>query len=116
MRTTCEQKRHEEPMRVGLQLDLRNPPQWHKPWREFYAEAIDMVIEAERLGIDVIRIPEHHLWDDGYIPQPLTFLAALAARTTRIRLMTGISILPLHSPVEIAEQAALIDCISGGRV
>jgi len=103
-------------MRVGLSFDLRNPAQWFKPWKEFYAEALDLICAAEDLGIDIIKVAEHHLFADGYMPQPLTFLSAVAARTSRIRISTGITIAPLHSAVEIAEQAAVVDCLSGGRL
>jgi alkanesulfonate monooxygenase SsuD/methylene tetrahydromethanopterin reductase-like flavin-dependent oxidoreductase (luciferase family) len=59
---------------------------------------------------------EHHFWDDGYMPQPLTFLAAAAARTSQARLGTNILIAPLQHPVALAEQVAVIDSISGGRI
>ena len=103
-------------MRVGLSFDLRNPRQWHRPWPEFYRATLDLIVEAERLGIDIIKIAEHHLFDDGYSPQPLTFMAAMATRTSTVRISTGIMILPLHSAIEVAEQAAVIDGISNGRV
>jgi len=103
-------------MRVGLSFDLRNPKQWRRPWRDFYGASLDLISEAERVGVDVIKIAEHHGFEDGYIPQPLTFLAAAAARTSRIRLSTGILTAPLHSAVEIAEQAAVVDGLSGGRL
>jgi len=103
-------------MRIGLSFDLRNPKQWHRPWRDVYAATLDLIVEAERLGIDIIKIAEHHQFDDGYMPQPLTFLAAVAARTSRIRISTGILTTPLHSAVEIAEQAAVVDGLSGGRL
>jgi alkanesulfonate monooxygenase SsuD/methylene tetrahydromethanopterin reductase-like flavin-dependent oxidoreductase (luciferase family) len=72
--------------------------------------------EADRLGLDAIKVAEHHGFEDGYIPQPLTVLSAAAARTKAIGLATGILIAPLHHAVEIAEQAAVVDGISGGRL
>jgi alkanesulfonate monooxygenase SsuD/methylene tetrahydromethanopterin reductase-like flavin-dependent oxidoreductase (luciferase family) len=102
-------------VRLGVTFDLRNPGDWRRPWPEVYAAALDFAAEADRLGLDVAA-GEHHFWDDGYIPQPLTFLAAVAARTERARLATSVLIAPLHHEVELAEQAAVLDCLSGGRL
>lgn len=103
-------------MRVGLYFDLRNPPQWATDPARLYSFTLEMCEEAERLGIDSLWVSEHHAFDDGYLPQPLTMLAAIAARTKRARLGTAIVVAPLHSAVEIAEQAALVDIISNGRL
>jgi alkanesulfonate monooxygenase SsuD/methylene tetrahydromethanopterin reductase-like flavin-dependent oxidoreductase (luciferase family) len=103
-------------MRLGLALDLRNPPAARQSFPDLYAQTIDLIAHAEASGIDVVKVGEHHCFADGYMPQPLTFLAALAARTGSIRLATGILIAPLHAAVEIAEQAAVVDCLSAGRL
>ncbi len=76
-------------MKVGLYFDLRNPPQWHVEWSRLYGFMLEMCEEAEHLGIDSLWVTEHHGFDDGYLPQPLTMLAAMAARTKRVRLGTG---------------------------
>jgi len=103
-------------MRVGLYFDLRNPPAWPTDWSRLYGFTLEVCEEAERLGCHSIWLTEHHLFDDGYLPQPLTMAAAVAARTGTVRIGTGIVIAPLHHPVEIAEQAAVVDIISSGRV
>ncbi len=103
-------------MRIGISFDLRNPAPWFQPWERHYGATLDLISAAEGLGVDIVKFTEHHQFADGYIPQPLTFMAAVAARTRRIRISTGILIAPLHSAVEIAEQAAVVDCLSGGRV
>jgi alkanesulfonate monooxygenase SsuD/methylene tetrahydromethanopterin reductase-like flavin-dependent oxidoreductase (luciferase family) len=103
-------------VQVGIGFDFRNPAQWWRPWKEYYAANLELIQEAERLGLDAAKSCEHHLFEDGYMPQPLTFLAAVAARTSTIRLSTGVLLAPLHHPAEIAEQAALVDCLSGGRL
>ena len=103
-------------MDVGLYMDLRNPPRWQRPWHEFYAHALDTVEAAESMGIESIWLSEHHLFEDGYLPQPLTFAAAIAARTTRMRIGTAVLLAPLRSAIDVAEQAAIIDLISGGRL
>jgi alkanesulfonate monooxygenase SsuD/methylene tetrahydromethanopterin reductase-like flavin-dependent oxidoreductase (luciferase family) len=74
-----------------------------------------MCEEADALGCHSIWLSEHHLFTDGYLSQPLTMAAAVAARTRRARIGTAIMIAPLHHPVEVAEQAAIVDIIAGGR-
>ena len=103
-------------MDVGIYFDLRNPPAWATDWSRLYGFSLELCEEAERLGCHAIWLTEHHLFDDGYLPQPLTMAAAVAARTSRVRIGTGVLIAPLHHPVELAEQAAVVDIISSGRV
>lgn len=83
-------------MRVGLYFDLRNPGRWRRDPTELYGAFLELCEEAEHLGIDSVRVTEHHGFDDDYLPAPLTLLAAAAARTRRIRLGTGIVVAPLH--------------------
>ncbi|MCU1389931.1 MAG: luxA 2 [Ilumatobacteraceae bacterium] len=103
-------------MRTGIYFDLRNPPQWAADPARLYAFTLEMCEEADALGCHSIWVSEHHGFDDGYLPQPLTMAAAIAARTTHARIGTAIMIAPLHHPVAIAEQAAVVDLISGGRL
>jgi alkanesulfonate monooxygenase SsuD/methylene tetrahydromethanopterin reductase-like flavin-dependent oxidoreductase (luciferase family) len=77
---------------------------------------LDRIQEAERLGAGSVWVSEHHLFEDGYLPQPLTFAAAIAARTTKARIGTAIMIAPLRPALDLAEQAAVVDILSGGRV
>ncbi len=101
---------------VGLYFDLRNPPQWHTDPTRLHSFTLEMCEEGERLGAQSLWFTEHHLFDDAYLAQPLTFAAAVAARTRRARIGTAIIIAPLHAPPEIAEQSALVDILSGGRL
>jgi alkanesulfonate monooxygenase SsuD/methylene tetrahydromethanopterin reductase-like flavin-dependent oxidoreductase (luciferase family) len=103
-------------MRVGLFVDLRNPPRWRRPWREHYEAVVARLAAADEMGIDSIWLTEHHLFEDGYLPQPLTFAAALAMRTRRARLGTAILQAPLRPSADIAEQAAMVDILGGGRL
>lgn len=103
-------------MKVGLYFDLRNPSEWHADPASLYAFTLELCEEADRLGIDSVWFTEHHRFDDGYLSQPLTMAAAVAARTRECRIGTGIIVAPLHNPVEIAEQAAIVDLVSGGRL
>jgi len=103
-------------MRVGVYLDLRNPAQWRRPWADHYARSLAWIEEAERLGADSVWLSEHHFFEDGYLPQPLTFAGAVAARTRRMRIGTAILLAPLRPALQIAEEAAVVDCVSGGRL
>lgn len=103
-------------MRVGVYLDLRNPAPWRRPWADHYARSLEWIEEAERLGADSVWLSEHHFFEDGYLPQPLTFAGAVAARTRRMRIGTAILLAPLRPALQIAEEAAVVDCLSGGRL
>lgn len=103
-------------MRVGMYIDMRNAPEWRRPWTAHYGRWLERIEEAERLGADAVWLTEHHFFGDGYLPQCWTFAAAIAARTSQVRIGTAVALLPLHQPVELAEQIALVDVISGGRV
>lgn len=103
-------------MRLGLQIDMRNPPEAKRSWAEHYARWLDRIAEAERLGCDAVWLPEHHLFDDGYLTQPLAFAAALAMRTQHMRIGTAVLLAPLRPPILIAEEAALVDLLSNGRL
>ena len=103
-------------MRLGLYFDLRNPAPWARPWPEVYGRALDLVVEAERLGAASVWFSEHHLFSDGYLPQPLTFAAAAAARTSRVRIGTAVLVAALRPAALVAEEAAVIDQLSGGRL
>jgi alkanesulfonate monooxygenase SsuD/methylene tetrahydromethanopterin reductase-like flavin-dependent oxidoreductase (luciferase family) len=103
-------------MRLGLYLDLRNRPDSGRSAATHYAQWLARIEEADRLGCPAVWLTEHHFFDDGYLPQCWTMAAAIAARTSHLRIGTAVALLPLHSAVETAEQIALVDVISNGRV
>jgi putative FMN-dependent luciferase-like monooxygenase len=84
---------------------------------ERYRLATEQIVHAERLGLDSAWVAQHHFdGDEGGLPAPFVFLAHVAARTSGIRLGTGIVTLPLDEPVRVAEDAAVFDLISDGRL
>jgi alkanesulfonate monooxygenase SsuD/methylene tetrahydromethanopterin reductase-like flavin-dependent oxidoreductase (luciferase family) len=103
-------------MKVGVYFDLRNPPAWRQDWTRLYGFTLEMCQEAEHLGLDSVWTSEHHMFEDGYLTQPLTFMAAIAAVTKRVRLGSAVLLAPLRPAIQIAEEATIVDIISGGRV
>ncbi len=100
----------------GYLYDFRNPPQWHRPAEALYAETLDFATWTESVGFTGAWVPEHHLAEDGYMPSPLVTLAAIAARTKTIRLGTAVALAPLYHPVRFAQDCAVLDILSGGRL
>lgn len=100
----------------GYLFDFRNPPQWHRPWADLYAETLDAVAWTEEAGFEGAWVPEHHLADDGYMPSPLVALSAIAARTSRIRIGSAIALAPLYNPVRFATDCAVLDILANGRI
>ncbi len=92
------------------QADSQNTP---ARYRDLIAEAI----EADRLGFDTIWLAEVHFAPHfSVMPAPMMLLAAIAQRTARIRLGMAVNLMPLHHPMRLAEETAMLDVLSGGRV
>jgi len=87
------------------------------PAADRYRFATEQAELAERLGFDTVWVAQHHFHaDEGGLPSPFVFLGHLAARTSRIRLATGVITLPLEDVVRVAEDAVVADLLSGGRL
>ena len=92
------------------------PPDSSRTFTQEYREIVDLVRLAETLGFDSAWVSEHHGSGDGYMSSLLPTLAAFAAATDRIKLGTGVLLTPFHHPLRLAEDAATVDLISGGRL
>jgi probable F420-dependent oxidoreductase len=104
-------------VRIGVGLfTAQIPPGSKRTFTQEYAEILDLVRLAETLGFDSAWVSEHHGSGDGYMPSLLPTLAAFAAATDRIKLGTGVILTPFYNPLRLAEDAATVDLISGGRL
>ncbi|MGE0702793.1 MAG: LLM class flavin-dependent oxidoreductase [Gammaproteobacteria bacterium] len=103
-------------MKFGFSTHMRYPKQFRTlSWSDLYRAEIDIAVYAEELGFDTCWVYEHHFTEpEGHLPSPMAVCAAIAARTKRIEIGPNL-ILPLHDPVLIAEEAAVIDLLSAGR-
>lgn len=101
----------EERVRLSLSIVPFHDPDDRVPFRRTFA----LCELAEELGYDTVMVGHHHFLP-RQISDPFTLLAALAARTERLRLATAVLLLPLHHPLEVAERVATLDELSGGRV
>jgi natural product biosynthesis luciferase-like monooxygenase protein len=101
-------------MKLGMLHLFENPI--GKTEHEVIKEQMELMYEAENLGFDSVWPAEHHFSEYGYCASPQVSLAAVAARTSRIRLDTGVVVLPFHNPVRLAEDFAFLDLMSDGRV
>src|ERR1700733_12491657 len=81
-----------------------------------FHDYVDYAVEAEALGFWGAFLVEHHFTGIGQVSATLGLLAWVAARTTRLRLGSAVMVLPWHNPVLLAEEAATLDLMSGGRL
>lgn len=98
-----------------LRLDLRSPA-FVGDNKSLYPAGLDMAACADEIGFDKCMLSEHHGAEDSYLPSPLVYGAAVAARTRRLKLSISALILPLHDPLRIAEDAAVLDHVAQGRL
>jgi probable F420-dependent oxidoreductase len=104
-------------VRIGIGLFTGQvPPGSDRTFVREYSEILDLVRLAETLRFDSAWVSEHHGAGDGYMPSLLTTLGAFAAATDRILLGTGVVLAPFHHPLRLAEDAATVDLLSGGRL
>ena len=99
-----------------MRHDFRAPAFGPASTRDIYAAALEQYEWADKLGFDLLVLSEHHGIDDGWQPAPLTMAGVLLGRTKQARVMVSAAILPLHDPVRIAEQIAVLDNSAPGRL
>src|SRR4051812_4066771 len=105
-----------KPLRLGVAYDFRNPPESGLSHQQLYAAILEQVAWLDGLGLDLVWFTEHHFVDDGYLPSWIPVAAAMAARTKKVRFSCDVCLLPFNHPIRLAEDLAVLDNISGGRV
>ena len=104
------------PPRFGVCYDFRNPVDSGIAMPDLYAQALEQIEWLDQAGLDLIWFTEHHFIDDGYLPAWIPVASAAAARTSKVRFSSDICLLPFSNPVRLAEDLAVLDNISNGRV
>lgn len=100
---------------LTLAYDMRSPD-WAAPTEKLYRSAVDQCSWADDAGFDSVVLMEHHASIDGYLPSPIVMGAAVAAVTESVLIRLSLVLLPLHHPLKAAEDLAVLDLISGGRL
>lgn len=103
-------------LRVGVLYGFRNPPASGLTFPQSYARTLDQIRMVDDLGFAHVWITEHHFVDDGYMPSPLVMCGAIAAVTRRVRIGQDVMLLPFTNPVRLAEDLAVLDNLSDGRM
>ena len=102
-------------MRLSLRFDMRQPDPAARR-EDLYQAALEICEWADGLGFDEVFIGEHHSAEDGYIPCPIVAASAIAARTRRMRVHISALLVTMYQPLRLAEDLAVLDIISNGRL
>ncbi len=104
-------------MKFGYYILNTYVPELDGGSRDIYARWLEQIDAAESLGFDSLWVTEHHFRHfGGQMPSPSVILAAASQRTKKMRLGAAVSIVPMHNPLRIAEEFAMVDQLSGGRL
>ena len=101
---------------LGLAYDFRNPPSSGLTNPSLYTRLLSQIKLADTLGYHSIWLTEHHFVEDGYMPSFVGAAAAIAAVTARVEISSDILLLPFHHPLRLAEDLAVVDNLSNGRL
>ena len=97
------------------QLNTQNRSQPSPSFETLYRESLEQIVWAESIGFNSVWLTEHHFVDDGYTPSPLVIAAAIGQATQKMQIGTNLMLLPLADPVRVAEDAAALSILTGGR-
>ena len=103
-------------LRVGVCYDFRNPPDSGVSDQALYSEILEQVAWLDQIGADLVWFTEHHFVEDGYLPSWIPVAGAMSSVTKHVRFGTDICLMPFNHPVRLAEDLAVLDNLSGGRV
>lgn len=103
-------------LRIGVCYDFRNPPDSGIDDQTLYAEILEQVQWLDEIGADLVWFTEHHFVEDGYLPSWVPVAGAMAALTSNVRFGTDICLMPFNHPIRLAEDLAVLDNLSGGRI
>jgi alkanesulfonate monooxygenase SsuD/methylene tetrahydromethanopterin reductase-like flavin-dependent oxidoreductase (luciferase family) len=101
---------------IGISYDFRNPPDSGVSDQRLYEEILSQVQWLDQLGADLVWFTEHHFVDDGYLPSWVPVAGAMAAMTEHVRFGTDICLMPFNHPLRLAEDLAVLDNLSNGRI
>lgn len=99
-----------------VRFDLRRSSSSTTDHPELYRSAMEMAAYADQQGYDMLVVSEHHGDVGGYLPSPIVLAAAMAGCTDRISMIFSALLVPLHDPIRLAEDLAVLDLVSGGRI
>jgi alkanesulfonate monooxygenase SsuD/methylene tetrahydromethanopterin reductase-like flavin-dependent oxidoreductase (luciferase family) len=99
----------------NLSYDMR-APDFGAPAVDLYRAALEQCAWADEMGFSSVVLPEHHATSDGYLPSPIVLGAAIAGVTRRLLIRINLLLLPLYHPIKAAEDLAVLDLVSGGRL
>src|SRR5438445_9761023 len=100
---------------LTLAFDMR-APEFGAPPVELYRAAVEQCAWADKLGFTCAVVMEHHATTDGYLPSPIVMGAAIAGATEQLLIRLSLVLLPLYHPLKAAEDLAVLDLVSGGRL
>lgn len=99
-----------------IRFDLRSAATSPVPKTDLYAACLEQARWADEHGLDMLVLSEHHGDRGGYLPSPIVLASSIAAATERIPLMISALLVPLHDPIRLAEDLAVADLVSKGRI